>query len=84
LVFSAFLGNGGAVEWDCDKPVRLSLPSLSGVSTLFNKLASGYFALSRYKCADAISSFNSLSQGQRETQKPIQGFELFGFFSIFG
>ncbi|KAJ5228834.1 hypothetical protein N7489_009542 [Penicillium chrysogenum] len=43
------------------------LEALDWLLGLFNKLASGYFALSRYKCADAISSFNSLSQGQRET-----------------
>lgn len=34
---------------------------------LFTKLASGYYALSRYKCPEAIQHFNSLSQGQRET-----------------
>ncbi|KAG0161554.1 hypothetical protein PDIDSM_9088 [Penicillium digitatum] len=43
------------------------LEALDWLLGLFNKLASGYFSLSRYKCADAISSFNSLSQGQRET-----------------
>ncbi|KAJ5170791.1 20S cyclosome subunit (BimA/Nuc2/Cdc27) [Penicillium coprophilum] len=43
------------------------LEALDWLLGLFNKLASGYFALSRYRCADAISSFNSLSQGQRET-----------------
>lgn len=34
---------------------------------LFSKLASGVFALSRYRCPDAIQVFNSLSQEQRET-----------------
>lgn len=34
---------------------------------LFSKLASGFFALSRFKCPDAIQIFNSLPQGQRET-----------------
>ncbi|KAJ5473513.1 20S cyclosome subunit (BimA/Nuc2/Cdc27) [Penicillium sp. IBT 31633x] len=43
------------------------LEALDWLLGLFNKLASGYFSLSRYRCADAISSFNSLSQGQRET-----------------
>ncbi|KAJ5542882.1 hypothetical protein N7535_005304 [Penicillium sp. DV-2018c] len=43
------------------------LEALDWLLGLFNKLASGYFALSRYKCTDAISAFNSLSQGQRET-----------------
>ncbi|KAK4861291.1 hypothetical protein LT330_004207 [Penicillium expansum] len=43
------------------------LEALDWLLGLFNKLASGYFSLSRYKCADAINSFNSLSQGQRET-----------------
>ncbi|KAJ5751932.1 hypothetical protein N7520_008849 [Penicillium odoratum] len=43
------------------------LDALNWLLGLFTKLAMGYFALSRYKCADAIQHFNSLSQGQRET-----------------
>ncbi|KAJ5151166.1 anaphase-promoting complex subunit cdc27 [Penicillium canariense] len=43
------------------------LEALSWLLGLFTKLASGYSALSRYKCPDAIQHFNSLSQGQRET-----------------
>jgi anaphase-promoting complex subunit 3 len=43
------------------------IEALDWLLGLFSKLASGYFSLSRYKCLDAISAFNSLSQGQRET-----------------
>lgn len=43
------------------------LEAMNWLLGLFTKLASGYFALSRFKCPDAIQSFNSLSQGQRET-----------------
>lgn len=43
------------------------IEALDWLLGLFSKLASGHFALSRYKCLDAISAFNSLSQGQRET-----------------
>ncbi|KAJ5815590.1 hypothetical protein N7474_007367 [Penicillium riverlandense] len=43
------------------------IEALNWLLGLFNKLASGYFALSRYKCPDAIQHFSSLSQGQRET-----------------
>lgn len=43
------------------------LEALNWLLGLFTKLASGYCALSRYKCPDAIQHFNSLSQGQRET-----------------
>jgi anaphase-promoting complex subunit 3 len=43
------------------------MEALSWLLGLFTKLASGYCALSRYKCPDAIQHFNSLSQGQRET-----------------
>ncbi|GAB1218399.1 hypothetical protein ATERTT37_007653 [Aspergillus terreus] len=41
--------------------------ALTWLLELFSKLASGYFALSRYKCVEAIQIFNALSQGQRET-----------------
>ncbi|KAL5357184.1 hypothetical protein BJX96DRAFT_4738 [Aspergillus floccosus] len=41
--------------------------ALTWLLELFSKLASGFFALSRYKCAEAIQIFNALSQGQRET-----------------
>ncbi|CAG7938343.1 unnamed protein product [Penicillium olsonii] len=43
------------------------MEALDWLLGLFNKLASGHFALSRYKCHEAIVSFNSLSTGQRET-----------------
>lgn len=43
------------------------LEALNWLLGLFTKLASGYSALSRYKCPDAVQHFNSLSQGQRET-----------------
>lgn len=43
------------------------IEALNWLLGLFNKLASGYFSLSRYKCPEAIHQFNSLSQGQRET-----------------
>ncbi|EAW06362.1 anaphase promoting complex subunit bimA [Aspergillus clavatus NRRL 1] len=41
--------------------------ALTWLLELFSKLASGYFALNRYRCQEAIQIFNSLSQGQRET-----------------
>ncbi|KAL4889208.1 hypothetical protein BDV59DRAFT_187124 [Aspergillus ambiguus] len=44
-----------------------ALEALTWLLELFSKLASGYFALSRYKCAESIQIFNALSQGQRET-----------------
>ncbi|KAB8231781.1 hypothetical protein BDV23DRAFT_42144 [Aspergillus alliaceus] len=44
-----------------------SIEALTWLLELFSKLASGYFALSRYRCADSIQIFNALSQGQRET-----------------
>jgi anaphase-promoting complex subunit 3 len=44
-----------------------SVEALTWLLELFSKLASGYFALSRYRCADSIQIFNALSQGQRET-----------------
>ncbi|PLN81135.1 DNA-binding cell division cycle control protein [Aspergillus taichungensis] len=44
-----------------------SVEALAWLLDLFSKLASGYFALSRYKCQDSIQIFNGLSQGQRET-----------------
>ncbi|CAI7663090.1 unnamed protein product [Penicillium pancosmium] len=43
------------------------LEALNWLLGLFTKLASGYFSLSRYKCPEAVSYFNTLSQGQRET-----------------
>ncbi|KAJ6062379.1 uncharacterized protein N7446_006499 [Penicillium canescens] len=43
------------------------LEALNWLLGLFNKLACGHFALSRYKSGEAISHFNTLSQGQRET-----------------
>lgn len=43
------------------------MEALNWLLGLFTKLASGYYALSRYKCPEAIQHFNSLSQGQRET-----------------
>ncbi|KAJ5171835.1 20S cyclosome subunit (BimA/Nuc2/Cdc27) [Penicillium capsulatum] len=43
------------------------IEGLDWLLALFAKLASGYFALSRYKCSEAVQNFNSLSQGQRET-----------------
>lgn len=43
------------------------LEALNWLLGLFTKLACGVFALSRYKCPDAIQHFNSLSPGQRET-----------------
>ncbi|KKK11898.1 hypothetical protein ARAM_003788 [Aspergillus rambellii] len=44
-----------------------SIEALSWLLELFSKLASGHFAMTRYKCTDAIQLFNSLSQGQRDT-----------------
>ena len=43
------------------------LEALNWLLGLFAKLASGYSALCRYRCPEAIQHFNSLSQGQRET-----------------
>lgn len=43
------------------------IEAINWLLDLFSKLASGSFALSRYRCPDAIQIFNSLSQGQRET-----------------
>lgn len=43
------------------------MEALNWLLGLFTKLASGYYALNRYKCPEAIQHFNSLSQGQRET-----------------
>jgi anaphase-promoting complex subunit 3 len=43
------------------------LEALNWLLGLFTKLASGYSALSRYRCPEAVQHFNSLSQGQRET-----------------
>ncbi|KAA8652389.1 hypothetical protein EYZ11_002878 [Aspergillus tanneri] len=44
-----------------------SVEALTWLLELFSKLASGYFALNRYKCTESIQIFNALSQGQRET-----------------
>ncbi|OJJ31023.1 hypothetical protein ASPWEDRAFT_54315 [Aspergillus wentii DTO 134E9] len=43
------------------------IEALNWLLEMFAKLASGFFALSRYRCPDSIQIFNSLSQGQRET-----------------
>lgn len=43
------------------------IEALGWLLELFSKLASGFFALNRYRCPDSIQIFNSLSQGQRET-----------------
>lgn len=43
------------------------IEALSWLLDLFSKLAAGYFALSRYRCPEAIQIFNSLPQSQRET-----------------
>ncbi|PYI08901.1 TPR-like protein [Aspergillus sclerotiicarbonarius CBS 121057] len=44
-----------------------AVEALTWLLELFSKLASGYFALSRYRCAEATQIFAALSQGQRET-----------------
>ena len=41
--------------------------SLQWLLDLFLKLGSGYFALSHYRCQDALRMFNSITPGQRET-----------------
>ena len=41
--------------------------ALTWLLDLFSKLAAGYFALSRYKCQDAIQIYNSLLPSQRDT-----------------
>lgn len=56
-------GSSGQVAVEKSKDVE----ALNWLLELFSKLASAYFALSRYRCSDAIQIFNSLSQGQRET-----------------
>lgn len=43
------------------------LEALNWLLGLFTKLANGYSLLSRYKCGEAVTAFNSLPQGQRET-----------------
>ncbi|CAG8134538.1 unnamed protein product [Penicillium salamii] len=43
------------------------MEALDWLLGLFSKLASGHFSLSRYKCQEAISSFNTLTPAQRET-----------------
>jgi anaphase-promoting complex subunit 3 len=43
------------------------IEALTWLLELFSKLASGFFALCRYRCSESIQIFNSLSQGQRET-----------------
>ena len=43
------------------------IEALNWLLELFCKLATGFFALSRYQCSDAIQVFESLSPGQRET-----------------
>lgn len=53
------------------KPIQTErskdIEAINWLLELFSKLASGSFALSRFKCPDAVQIFNSLSQGQRET-----------------
>ncbi|KAI9038042.1 anaphase promoting complex subunit bimA [Aspergillus affinis] len=44
-----------------------SIEALTWLLELFAKLASGHFALTRYRCSESIQIFNALSQGQRET-----------------
>ncbi|PYI23616.1 TPR-like protein [Aspergillus violaceofuscus CBS 115571] len=44
-----------------------AMEALNWLLELFSKLASGYFALCRYKCPEAIQIYTALSQGQRET-----------------
>ncbi|GLA21021.1 anaphase-promoting complex subunit cdc27 [Aspergillus niger] len=44
-----------------------AVEALTWLLELFSKLASGYFALCRYRCAEATQIFAALSQGQRET-----------------
>lgn len=43
------------------------MEALDWLLGLFSKLAAGHFALSRYRCHDAIAAFNSIPTGQRET-----------------
>ncbi|KAK2853267.1 hypothetical protein FQN49_005244 [Arthroderma sp. PD_2] len=43
------------------------IDALSWTLDLFSRLASGYSALSNYRCQDALQIFNSLPQNQRET-----------------
>lgn len=43
------------------------IESLGWLLELFSKLASGFFALNRYRCPESIQIFNSLTQAQRET-----------------
>ncbi|KAG2021695.1 hypothetical protein GB937_004654 [Aspergillus fischeri] len=43
------------------------IEALTWLLELFSKLASGFFALCRYRCSESIQIFNSLSHGQRET-----------------
>jgi anaphase-promoting complex subunit 3 len=43
------------------------IEALSWLLDIFSKLATGYFALTRYRCQDAIQTFNTLPQSQRET-----------------
>ncbi|MCJ1400468.1 anaphase-promoting complex subunit cdc27 [Xylographa trunciseda] len=41
--------------------------SLQWLLDLFTKLGSGYFALSHYRCEEALKIFNSITPSQRET-----------------
>lgn len=41
--------------------------SLQWLLELFNRLGTGYFALSHYRCQDALRCFNSITHSQRET-----------------
>ena len=41
--------------------------SLQWLLELFTKLGTGYFALSHYRCEDALKLFNSIAPSQRET-----------------
>ncbi|KAJ9203246.1 hypothetical protein DTO166G4_6097 [Paecilomyces variotii] len=43
------------------------IEALGWLLDLFSKLGTGYFALNRYKCQEAIQIFNTLPQSQRET-----------------
>ncbi|KAL1964958.1 hypothetical protein VTN77DRAFT_6158 [Rasamsonia byssochlamydoides] len=58
-------GNAHAKSATVDRSKEIE--ALSWLLDLFSKLAAGYFALSRYRCQDAIQTFNSLPQSQRET-----------------
>ncbi|KAL2002124.1 hypothetical protein VTN02DRAFT_613 [Thermoascus thermophilus] len=58
-------GHGQSKSAAVDKSKEIE--ALSWLLDLFSKLASGYFALTRYRCPEAIQIFNSLPQSQRET-----------------